>query len=156
MLFFKPKPKPEEPPPPKPVANRPFFPWAPAELSVGVAAIDKDHKHLADLINQVHAALILERDRAHAAKIMEELLLDIRGHFFRDEQAMEETGYPDMDAHAAEHFLLLKEAKELARQLYAGTLSALVFPTFLRTWFIGHTKGSDRRYGDWKRETGPS
>ena len=142
MMFFKAKTKPS----PKPEPEGPFLSWVPAEYSVGVPVFDEDHKQLAGLINDIHVALIRDRDRARAGLIMEDLIQEIRAHFYREEQAMEEAGYPDLEVHTLEHQALLKEARELARQLYAGTLSALVFPTFMKNWLMVHTRATDRKY----------
>jgi len=168
MLFFKPKAK------PAPAAKLPtngtgkpgspggaktseppvFFTWDEAAHGLDIPGMDEDHEKVVGLINLVHTALIHDRDRAYANQVMEDVINEMRSHFFREEELMEQVGYPDRDAHTGEHFNLLKEARELARQLHAGTLSALVFPTFLKNWFMGHTKGSDRKFGEWLKANG--
>ena len=155
MVAFKPKQKHVERGPSKAAVQEAFFAWPQADLTLGLASLDRDHGQMASLINQIHAALVQNRDRVAAARIMEEVLREIRTHFLREEEAMAQAGYPDLDPHGAEHAQLLKEAGELTRQLYSGSLSALSFPTFLKNWFVAHTQGPDRAYAGWSRYRPP-
>ncbi len=146
MLFFKPR--------PKPPADEPFFPWLPGEYSVGVARLDQDHQFLAELLNQMHVALIQKRDRAQAVQLLDRFVQDVRRHFNAEEAALEEAGYPELEAHVAEHQLLLTEAADLLRQFQAGSISGLAFPNFLKHWLIGHIRDSDRKYAACLRRKG--
>jgi len=146
MLFFKSKPKPS--------SDAPFFVWFPADHSVGIARFDEDHKHLTDLLNRIHGAVNEERDRNRAAKLMEQLIQEIRSHFHREEVALSEAGYPELESHVAEHHALLMEAKDLLRQFLAGTISGMAFPIFIKNWLIGHMKDSDRKYSACLRRQG--
>lgn len=146
MLFFKSK--------PKPAPQEPFFPWNPADFSVGVTRFDEDHQRLGDLLNRIHGALTHRRDRVEAAHLLERLLQEARDHFAKEEAALQATDYPDAEEHIAEHQLLLREGADLLRQFQAGSISGLAFPNFLKHWLIGHIKDSDRKYAVFLRRKG--
>lgn len=144
MLFFKPKPK----------AAEAFFIWTPADHAVGIARFDEDHRQLAKLLTRLHAALVDRRDRTAAAELMGLVIQEARAHFHREEAAMEEAGYPAMEAHIVEHQRLLLEAADLLRQFHAGAISALAFPTFIKNWLVGHIRETDRKYAPCMRQNG--
>lgn len=146
MSFFRSK--------PKPTPVEPFFPWIPADYSVGVTRLDQEHKRLADLVNEIHTALVLNRGRIQAAKLMEQLIQETRFHFSQEETALKAADYPALEPHMAEHRLLLQEADELLRQFQAGSISGMAFPTFLKNWLIGHIRDSDRKYSATLRRQG--
>lgn len=124
----------------------PFFVWSDAEHSVGVPEFDREHRHLATLMGEVHHALLEHRDRAQAQRVMEKMIHEIRAHFAHEEQVLAEAGYADAEAHGREHAALIVEAQDLVRQFQAGTISGLSLPTFLKKWLISHIQGSDRKY----------
>ena len=123
-----------------------FFPWSKEQYAIGVSLFDLEHERLVGIINEVHTALTVDRDRRGAHLLMEKLIQQTREHFVHEERVMSETQYPDLAAHASEHDALLTEAKELMRQLHEGRISALAFPAFLKTWLIAHLKDADRKY----------
>jgi hemerythrin-like metal-binding protein len=131
-----------------------FFAWSDKEHSVGVAIFDVEHKHLTELMGKVHATLMEEHDRVRARQLMEELIQETRNHFIHEEGALAAAGYPELEAHAAEHAALLAQAQDLLRQFRAGGLSALAFPIFLKNWLIPHIQGVDRKYASILRRQG--
>ena len=128
------------------VPQEPFFLWIHSEHSVGVACFDTEHRFLIKLVNEVHAALIENRDRAQASQLMEHLIQETRLHFFREETALEAAAYPDLEAHMTEHHLALQEAAGLFRLFSTGHISGLAFPSFVKNWLINHIKESDQKY----------
>lgn len=143
-LFSKPKP-PSEPAP---------FCALPAELKVSVGAMDADHQVLADQLNLIHAAIMVDRDRSRATKLLEALLDQIRKHFNHEEKLLEEAGFPGLEDHANEHSLLLASASDLVHQFRSGTLSGLALPNLLKHWLMGHILDSDRKYAIHLRRKG--
>lgn len=145
MFFSKPKAEPSEP----------FFLWSDTEHSVGVSRFDQDHRRIAELLNHVHKVLVMQRDRTQAVDLMEQLIAETRAHFHREEAALLDAGFPDLEAHQAEHVALLQEALDLVRRFNTGNVSALALPTFLKNWLISHIKGSDRKYAACLRRREP-
>lgn len=77
-------------------------PWTGA-MSVGVPALDSDHRCLVRIIN-----LLAEVDHGAEARSTIETVLDTlamyaRYHFAREERLMEECGFPASQVHRAEH-----------------------------------------------------
>ena len=133
MWFFKNKAEPKPP----------FFVWSRQDHSVGVPMFDDEHRHLTAMMAQIHQALQGERDYLLARMLTERLVQETRIHFTHEEDAMEAAHFPGLQAHAAEHAALIAQADEALRK---GSMSALMFPLFLRDWLIPHMRDCDRKY----------
>lgn len=140
-MIFRSRP-PEPPPAP---ANPDFMPWLP-EYRIGIARFDAEHQHLAAVINAVHRALVLQRDRTRMAELLEQLLQETRVHFTAEESALEAAHFPELASHHEEHTALLMGLREHIRQHASGTLSSLSLLTYLRDWLVRHIQSSDRAY----------
>ena len=136
MWFSKSKPEPEVP----------FFAWSREEHSVGVTVFDQEHQRLATLMSQIHATVKEKRDRALALKLMESLIHETRAHFDHEERVLEEAGFPDLEAHVAEHTALIEHARVRLQLFRSGAIGALAMPNFLTAWLIPHMQVMDRKY----------
>ncbi len=78
------------------------FEWSEA-MSVGVQALDSDHKCLVRIINLLHGI----HDSGEASKtvemVLDTLMLYGRFHFAREEKVLEACEYPGTTFHKAEH-----------------------------------------------------
>ncbi len=146
MWFSKPAPGPE------PAA--PFFVWSSEEHTVGVAVFDQDHERLAVLLSRINTALHEKHDRALVLKLMESLIQETQAHFDHEEWVMEQVGYAEREAHAAEHSALIQEVNILFQKFQKGGISALAIPNFLKAWLIPHMKVTDRKYTACLRRSG--
>jgi hemerythrin-like metal-binding protein len=144
MWFSKPKPEPKPP----------FFVWSEQDHSVGVAMFDEEHQRLTTMMAQIHESLQEEHDRLRALKLVEQLVQEARAHFTHEEDAMKEAHFPDLEAHAAEHTALIAQVENLLRQFTKGSMSAMIFPSFLRDWLIPHMQDYDRKYSATLRRQG--
>lgn len=144
MWFLKSTPEPDVP----------FFAWSSAEHSVGITVFDQEHQRLATLMGQVHATLLEKHDRALALTLIESLIQETRAHFDHEERVMEELGFHEREAHAAEHATLIQEAKVQLQMFRSGTFSALAMPNFLKAWLIPHMQVTDRKYAACLRRHG--
>lgn len=140
MIFRSRPPEPTPAPP-----NPDFMPWLP-EYRIGIARFDAEHQHLAAVINAVHRALVVQRDRTRMAELLEQLLQETRAHFTTEEAVLDAAHFPDLGAHHDEHTALLVGLREHIRQHASGTLSSLSLLTYLRDWLIRHIQSSDRTY----------
>lgn len=138
----------------EPEPERPFFAWSKEDHSVGVVAFDQEHQRLAKLMSQIHATVHEDRDRDRAQRLLETLLYETGAHFAHEERVMEQVGYPEKEAHAAEHAALLLQAKELFQKFQSGNISALALPAFLKVWLISHMQDADRKYAAHMRRNG--
>jgi hemerythrin-like metal-binding protein len=123
-----------------------FFPWSKGEYSIGLNVFDLEHERLAALISSVHEAVLVDRDRAKAGRLLEHLIEQTRAHFNHEERSMADVEFPGLQAHVEEHERLLTDLRGLLRQFQSGTLSAMALPKFLKEWLVPHIQDSDRLY----------
>jgi len=117
-------------------------------MSVGVEAVDNDHKHLVDLLNQLHFLVLAGADRPSVGEVLEELMHYTEYHFDREETLMRSSDYPGLEEHQTCH-------RELARRLleYKKTFDdrpesfdATAFYDFLSEWLVVHVLEKDMKY----------
>ncbi len=117
-------------------------------MSVGVEAVDKDHKHLIDLLNRLHFLVLAGGDRPSVGEVLEELVHYTEYHFDREEKLMEAGNYPGLEEHRTDH-------KDLARRLleYKKTFEdrpesfdPTAFYDFLSEWLVVHVLEKDMKY----------
>lgn len=121
-------------------------------LSVGNGLIDSQHKKLVELTNQVETIFNQSerdlRDYDEIIRIIIKLNFYVMNHFRDEELLLKEIGFPELEAHKAEHAkfvsfldgittdrLDLKEEEVLKNLL-----------NFLSAWILEHIKGSDFKY----------
>lgn len=138
---------------PKPPTPETFLPWT-SSLRIGITRFDLEHRHMVDLLNQLHTLMVVKRDRVAADQLTDLLLQATRAHFASEEALLGDLGYPALETHTHEHSNLIDELRDLQRQFKAGTISALAMPTFLRKWLLGHIESHDRRYVEFLRSKG--
>ena len=84
-----------------------YVQWKP-EYSVGIEVIDKDHQKLLSLINQFQTAVNYRTGEEFEKEALDAVLDYTKTHFKREEDLMEEHGYPDFEAHKALHRKMIK------------------------------------------------
>ena len=72
-------------------------------FSVGVAALDADHRKLADLINELHQARAEQSSAVPVRSVIERLDAHVREHFAREERLMEKIGFAGLVDHRRHH-----------------------------------------------------
>lgn len=126
------------------------------DLSVGIADIDKDHKKLLILLNQLFAAGLAGVGEEVLDNTLKELEEYTHYHFNREEELLARYEYPSLEPHKFQHQKLIKqlqEYSELARTQADSGLSADVM-SFLRGWLINHIKEHDHQYASYLHEKG--
>ena len=119
--------------------------------SVGVGAIDRDHRLIIDLVNQLHDAHETAQSGDVVTSVLNILCEYVEHHFTVEDEAMERGGYPQVDQHRREHRRLSQRVREM-RQLYAEGEYAAIGPEmlmFLTHWLSSHILGADMRYRPW-------
>ena len=122
--------------------------WSSA-MSVGVAALDRDHRVLIDMIRRIADAREEDGDvRPLLAEVLDGLVAYTVYHFNREEHVMAACGYPELQAHGDEHNALTREVEDLRRRfaeadpdLGRGELLA-----FLTGWLNHHIMLQDKAY----------
>ncbi len=80
------------------------------ELNLGNSKLDKEHKRLYKIAEELQNAVLDGMGRDILAKRYEMLTTYLGSHFHREEVLMRENGYPDQEEHQLQH-------EELTRQI---------------------------------------
>ncbi|WP_260291278.1 bacteriohemerythrin [Sedimenticola hydrogenitrophicus] len=123
--------------------------------SVGVAALDEDHKKLIDLLNQFQTAYEYHTSDAFERRALNELIDYTKYHFQREEQLMEEHGYPDLERHKEKHQEMIAEVDRFVADYEIRGHAALAdVAHYLMGWLITHINGTDKHYGPFLNRQG--
>ena len=116
------------------------------EFSVGVAAVDHEHKELIDLINTTGAALDQAGNDDSVMDFLGEIHTKISAHFALEENIMRERHYDQYAAHKADHERLLDDIRDIMDDYEDGLgFNRDSFAERLRDWFSAHFKTHDAR-----------
>lgn len=122
------------------------------EFSVGVSAIDEEHRNLVLLTNEFQKALSAGRGREQIARVFDNLIHYTVKHFKNEEQYMRKYDYPGMDRQVREHRAFTRQVMELNKD------KRHVFPEniadFLNSWLKNHIMGIDKELGAFLSERG--
>lgn len=138
----------------KKLVSRQYVQWDDS-LSVGIAAIDEDHKKLLGLINNLQTAAHYHTGEAFERQALDELVSYTKFHFQREEDLMQAHGYPDFPSHKAQHEAMIAEVGRVL-QAYekdrGGTIEGLC--QYLKQWLIRHIAGTDQLYAPYLQGKG--
>lgn len=118
-----------------------------ATLELGHRALDKQHRKLARLINQVHRVQLSGPQDAVLAALGALAYATAR-HFEFEEQLMAETNYTKTEAHTENHSEILTQLTRFAARLLARPEARDGEKTlaFLKAWLASHIKSFDRDF----------
>jgi hemerythrin len=123
-----------------------LFTWN-KEYSVDVQSIDKQHKKLFDMINELHDAMVAGKGSLLAPGIVKRLAAYTREHFTSEEGLMKLASYPDFASHKAEHDKLNDEVAKMVKSLADETVVLTMdLQEFLRSWLMTHIAQRDKKY----------
>ena len=125
--------------------------------SVGIEAMDNDHKELFDLINSLYVGINQGFQYAKLDEILLELLRYSRYHFEAEESLMRKYNYPELQKHIDSHVKYVEKIGEI-RKRFTDTDNDLVvlmkMQEFLREWWINHIESTDKKYGEYLASIG--
>ncbi|WP_320170817.1 bacteriohemerythrin [Maridesulfovibrio sp.] len=121
--------------------------WSDSAYSVGIRAIDIQHKKLVDMINGLHKAM---RDRA-SERVMKKLVEELKNytveHFNCEEKLFDKYGYPATKGHKKLHEKFVSQVQDFDEELKSGKAKVTMeVMQFLTDWLIQHIQGDDRKY----------
>jgi hemerythrin len=124
----------------------PLMTWN-AALSVGHPEMDRQHKHLVDLVNQLHEQMLSGEANASLGELLDKLLQYAASHFAAEERLMAQSNYPGLAAHRLEHEDLARRASAFRDEWKNRRVALSVHVSrFLKDWLQAHILGSDRKY----------
>lgn len=111
-------------------------------FSVGVRAMDEQHKRLIDLIN----GLQVPGDAGLTFDTIMGMFDYATVHFQAEEQLLREAGYSELPTQEREHKAFLDKASEFAKQDLGDPRTCGEIVVFLRTWLLRHILQEDMKY----------
>jgi hemerythrin len=119
-----------------------------SQLSLGVHAIDSDHKLLISLINQFHEVVEAGEDQETIASVLDTLYKYTEYHFSREECLMAACGYPDLSQHKKTHQALKAKVMKIRDDYLADKTKVIGrdILDFMNSWLTDHIIGRDQLY----------
>ena len=122
------------------------FTWTEA-MSVGVAALDADHRCLVRIISLLDDVVPEDAERV-VGIVMETLVAYCRYHFAREEQVLAACDFPEIAFHQSEHeeFCQVVECLRQRRGRSDAASMAAEMGEYLRGWLLHHILIQDMAY----------
>jgi hemerythrin len=123
-----------------------FMPWS-EKFVLGIESIDKQHCWLVDATNRLHDQIESQNpDNAVVREILEGLVDYTVNHFILEEELFNRLGYPESEAHQAEHDGFTREAVKLLLDFEKGMEVTEDVLEFLQAWLVHHIMRVDQAY----------
>jgi hemerythrin len=114
--------------------------------SVGVAAVDHEHRELIDLINRLYAEATAQGSREAIRNFFGDLFKAISSHFALEERIMRQRGYDQLTQHKNDHERLLDELRDIMEDFDASErIDEKNLAQSLDAWFSRHFESHDAR-----------
>lgn len=114
--------------------------------SVGIAAVDHEHKELIELINRVYDEAVAHRSKEAVIRFIGDLFKAISAHFALEERFMRERGYDQLTQHKNDHERLLDEIRDIMEDFEASSsFDDRQLAAALDAWFSRHFETHDAR-----------
>lgn len=119
------------------------------EYSVGIQSIDEQHKKLINLINTLQTIVNYSTGEEFERECLAAVVDYTKTHFVYEEGLMSKYGYPDFEAHKAQHQKMIDKVNDLLAAYEEHPESAMKDALdFLKQWLIRHINGTDKQYSE--------
>ncbi len=116
------------------------------EYSVGVPAVDEEHRGLIDLINSLYDGMRLNEREPDVMAFLGEIYARIASHFALEELLMRRHEYDELRDHKRDHERLLEEIRDIMDDYDDGKLlDEDELARRLDAWFSEHFRTKDAR-----------
>ena len=116
------------------------------EFSVGVTAVDLEHRDLIELINDLHAMMYKGATHNQVVDSLGEIFAQISAHFALEEKFMRDTEYDGYESHKEDHESLLEEIRDIMDRVEDdGRYDEKRLSSELERWFTEHFSTHDAR-----------
>ena len=121
-----------------------FVEWE-DRYSVGVPAIDRQHRVLVSMIRQLQEAMASGSTRELLVPLAHKLTTYTVYHFQWEEQFYQREGFSQIEAHRVLHRHMADQVSRMAQASHEGRLKAgTPILIFLQHWLIDHILGEDK------------
>lgn len=127
------------------------------DLSIGVDAIDTQHKGIFTRVGSLLAAMGQGKGKDEIGKVLTYLADYVVKHFGAEEALMTKYNYSDYSKQKAEHTQFIKDFSALKKEFEAeGATSHLVIKTQrqLCDWLTKHITNEDKKFGTFLKNEG--
>ena len=125
------------------------------QYSVGVKALDDQHKVLVNTLNDLHAAIMKGQASNITGSLLTQLVKYTRDHFAAEEAIMTRTKFAGFAAHRAKHLDLTRQVEDYVASYQRGEITLnLNLLNFLRDWLMTHILKEDMEYRGWFNANG--
>lgn len=131
--------------PPLPPRASTWVEWD-ESLSVGIDAIDEQHRYLVDLINDLYDVVSQKSGAREVARLIKATDAYAKVHFRSEEQMMQHHGYPGLHQQVQQHHAFEAKIREFYEELHDNPLVAQFdVLSYLRNWLIHHIRVEDTK-----------
>lgn len=117
------------------------------KMSVGVDAMDADHKKLLSYVNELHGVIRGSNDTDLINRVLRDIITYTDYHFEAEERLMRLARYEGLEDHRRSHTELRDSVHALKTQYDVNPkATALKIFDFLSNWLMRHILGEDMRY----------
>jgi NNP family nitrate/nitrite transporter-like MFS transporter len=128
---------------------KPLISWD-DEFSVGVGAIDGQHKGMMRLINEIDEVIQSGGTYDQFSPILHDLIDFMNRHFAYEEKLMVENNCPNLERHKKSHVRLRQELSGWQEKVAKARSEEMnEHMLFLRIWFPGHILNVDKKDADY-------
>jgi len=114
--------------------------------SVGIEAVDHEHRELVDLINQLHDKATVQGSKVAVLGFFGDLYKAISAHFALEERFMREKRYDQLPQHKSDHERLLDEIRDIMEDYEVNDLfDEKLLAQRIDAWFSRHFESHDAR-----------
>lgn len=119
-------------------------------LLVGVQEVDRQHRHLVDILNRVHSAMQAGSPQRDMMRVMQDLVSYTKYHFDTEERSMRNADYPELAEHQQKHRAMVARVEAFSAEMMSGKATVTMrLMMFLKDWLARHILETDRRFGEY-------
>ena len=117
-------------------------------FSVGLEAIDEQHKTLIGMVNKLIDTPNLDSNSAVVTELLDGMIKYATTHFVEEEKQMALHNYADLPAHQEQHVAFMKKTAEFCSveegKVVVHDFSETVL-AYLREWWLNHILDDDMK-----------
>ncbi|MFO1109341.1 MAG: bacteriohemerythrin [Bradyrhizobium sp.] len=114
--------------------------------SVGIEAVDHEHRELVDLINRLHDKATVQGSKLAVLGFFGDLYKAVSAHFALEEKFMREKQYDQLSQHKGDHERLLDEIRDLMEDYEVNDVfDEKLLAQRIDAWFSRHFESHDAR-----------
>ena len=133
----------------------PLMEWSDEKLSVHVDIIDRQHKKMIGMINELYDAVTNSQGDDMIEILLVKLFHYTNYHFATEEQHFREHEYPGYEEHKFQHDVIRSRVMELEdRNSKKDKVTATEVMNLLKFWLFNHIMGSDVKFGRFLNQKG--